>query len=274
MPGSFGKLGRRGKDACGIRGNLKVCAASKSRFDLFCLYSFSDAALAFAQRSQINVASSTLQVWHKRLATQQGAQAFAMQYARVQLQFRVLFTWRVQLRAHLKLFRQAKIAHKYFVMRRAWRVWVDRAEARGREMRLREWNKGRVGKLFSSTSRQLTFFGAPCGLRLVLVLQVGRKRHLGYAAIDLQSRKFAGVLMRYGAPRILYLGHLFLIYSAFTAHIEGCSQSMDKSRHRGEAPRIRGGAAEEQGYCSVSRPIMARTTARSLTIFSRVQVCI
>ena len=37
MPGSFGKLGRRGKDACGIREHSKVCAASKSRFDLFCI---------------------------------------------------------------------------------------------------------------------------------------------------------------------------------------------------------------------------------------------
>jgi hypothetical protein len=96
----------------------------------------------------------------------------------------------------LKLFRQAKIVHKYFVMRRAWRVWVDRAEARGREMRLRQWNKGRVGMFFSSTSGQLTFFGASCGLRVIFVLQVGRKRHLGYAVIDLQSRKFAGALMR------------------------------------------------------------------------------
>jgi hypothetical protein len=36
-PDYFGKLGRRGKDACGIRENLKVCPASKSRFNYFCL---------------------------------------------------------------------------------------------------------------------------------------------------------------------------------------------------------------------------------------------
>ena len=197
-PDYFGQLGRHGKDACDIRENLKVCVASKSRFNYFFLTNgtFLDAALAFAQRSQINLASSALQLWHKRLATQQGTQAFAIQYARVQLQFRVLFKRRVQLRAHLKLFRQAKIAHKCFVMRQAWRLWVDSAEAHGRETRLREWNKGRVGKLFSSTSEQLTLLGAPCRLRVVLVLQVGRKRHLGYAVIDLQNRKFAGALMR------------------------------------------------------------------------------
>lgn len=42
---------------------------------------------------------------------------------------------------------------------------MDRAEARGRETRLREWNKERVGKIFSSTSEQLALFGAPCGLK-------------------------------------------------------------------------------------------------------------
>ncbi|KAI0306384.1 hypothetical protein B0F90DRAFT_1814293 [Multifurca ochricompacta] len=88
-------------------------------------------------------------VWHKRLATQQGAHTFAVQYANAQLQFRLLFKWRVQLRASLKLFRQAKIANKYFVMRRALMIWVDKAEERGRQKRLREWNKGRAGKLFA-----------------------------------------------------------------------------------------------------------------------------
>ena len=34
---------------------------------------------------------------------------------------------------------------------------MDRAEAHGREVRLREWNKGRVGKLFSSTPEQTDF---------------------------------------------------------------------------------------------------------------------
>ena len=45
---------------------------------------------------------------------------------------------------------------------------MDKAEARSREKRLREWNTGRVGELFSSTSghclclEQLTTFG-PAG---------------------------------------------------------------------------------------------------------------
>lgn len=113
-----------------------------------------DAALSFAQRCQIHVTSSAVQVWHKRLATQQGANAFAVQYAHAQLQFRILYRWRVQLRAHLKRFRQAKIADKFFVMRQAWRIWVDKAEERGRQKRMREWNKGRAKRVFAGTLEQ------------------------------------------------------------------------------------------------------------------------
>ena len=110
------------------------------------------AALSFAQRCQIHVTSSALQVWHKRLATQQGANAFALQYANAQLQFRFLYRWRVQLRVHLKRFRQARIADKFFVVRRAWRIWVDKVEVRGREKRLRECNKEKARKLIAGTS--------------------------------------------------------------------------------------------------------------------------
>ncbi|KAI9446235.1 hypothetical protein H4582DRAFT_2069571 [Lactarius indigo] len=81
-----------------------------------------------------------------RFATKQGAHAFAVQYANAQLQYRVLFNWRVQLRAHVKHFRQAKILEKYFVVRRAWKMWMERAVERGREKRLKEWDKGRAGK--------------------------------------------------------------------------------------------------------------------------------
>jgi protein SFI1 len=75
-----------------------------------------------------------------------------VQYANAQLQYRVLFNWRVQLRAHVKHFRQAKIADKFYVKKRAWRTWMVRAEERGRDNRLKERDKGRAGKLFAGMS--------------------------------------------------------------------------------------------------------------------------
>jgi protein SFI1 len=58
------------------------------------------------------------------------------------------------LRVHLKRFRQARIADKFFIVRRAWRIWVNKAEERSRERRLREWNKEKSRKLFASTSEK------------------------------------------------------------------------------------------------------------------------
>lgn len=68
------------------------------------------------------------------------------------------------MRVHLKRFRQARIADKFFVVRRAWRIWVDKAEERGRKKRLREWNKEKARKLTASTSEQC-LLGILFGLR-------------------------------------------------------------------------------------------------------------
>ncbi|KAI0273395.1 hypothetical protein BC834DRAFT_921486 [Gloeopeniophorella convolvens] len=106
-------------------------------------------AVSFAQRTQSHSAAAAVRAWQKRLAKQQGAQTFAVQYANAQLQYRCLFRWRVRLRTELKLFRQAKVAEKYFVVRRMWRVWKNKAEERTRERRLREWERVRAAKVFA-----------------------------------------------------------------------------------------------------------------------------
>ena len=167
MPTYFGRPGRHGKGAYGIRESWKVWF--QKSWPLYALpYSQIperlDAALSFAQRCHIHVTSAALQLWHKRLATQQGANAFALQYANAQIQFRILYRWRVKLRVHLKRFRHARIADKFFVVRRAWRIWVDKAVERGREKRLREWNKEKARKLTASTSEQC-LVGILSGLR-------------------------------------------------------------------------------------------------------------
>ena len=226
------------------------------------------AALAFAQRSQTHVTSSAIEVWHKRLATQQGAQAFAVQYANVQLQFRLLFKWRVRLRAHLKLFRQAKIADKFFVMRRAWRIWVDKAEKRAKEKRLREWNAGRAGKIFAGTSR-LQLGGSPSGLKALGPVgwkeKALRLRRLRLAEQQIQSR-----VDTVGLSLHSVIGFSFSLLF-LTARTEGRPQPLDKSRHRGEAPRTGSRAAKGQGNRSVSSS--RRVTVCGLTV-SYMQICV
>ena len=155
----------------------------------------------------------------------------------------------MRLRAHLKLFRQAKIADKFFVMRRAWRIWIDKAEKRAKEKRLREWNAGRAGKIFAGTSR-LQLGGSPSGLKALGPVgwkeKALRLRRLRLAEQQIQSR-----VDTVGLSLHSVIGFSFSLLF-LTARTEGRPQPLDKSRHRGEAPRTRSRAAKGQGNRSVS----------------------
>lgn len=242
-----------------LRHKKELEGLAASPFMIFCTLSYSqypkclDAALSFAQRCQSHVTSSALQVWHKRLAMQQGANAFAVQYANSQLQFRILYRWRVQLRVHLKRFRQAKIADKFFVVRRAWRMWVDKAEERGREKRSREWNKEKARKLFAGTSEQC-LLGTLWGLR-AFGPAGWKEKALRLRRHRLAEQEIRARIDEVGTQKTLavdFLSHRSVFVLA--ARIEGCSRPLDKSRHRGETARTRSSATEKQGDCSVSRP--------------------
>lgn len=62
----------------------------------------------------------------------------------------MLFQWRVKLRERIKMAKQAKVAEKYFVMKRAWKLLKAKTEERRRERKVREWEKARVKKVFGS----------------------------------------------------------------------------------------------------------------------------
>ena len=156
-----------------------------------------------------------------------------MQYANAQLQYRVLFKWRVQLRAHVKHFRQAKIVDKFFLTKRAWGTWIAKAEERGRERRLKERDTVRAGKLFTG------MWEVMLSARLVEILwSVGwkekalRQRRHRLAEQQIQNRaNMVGLSWEFDfEPLVLISLHYF------TARTEGCSQPLDQSRHRCKAP--------------------------------------
>ncbi|TFY83893.1 hypothetical protein EWM64_g113 [Hericium alpestre] len=111
-------------------------------------------ALTFSMRSGSYLASSTMKLWRQRYANQQNAEAFAVQYHSAQLQFQTMLAWRLALRAKLKLVRQGRVAEKFFAVRRAWRLWVQRAEEQKREKKLKELEVRRTKKLFRSWLQQ------------------------------------------------------------------------------------------------------------------------
>ncbi|KAI0029377.1 Sfi1 spindle body protein-domain-containing protein [Vararia minispora EC-137] len=105
-------------------------------------------ALEFASRSRSHVSITALQKWRSRIAATRATLSFASQYHTAQLQYKMLYIWRLQLRAKLKLARQARIVSKYFVARRAWVVWRRAMEERTRERRLEEYLERKKGKIF------------------------------------------------------------------------------------------------------------------------------
>ncbi|KAI0693271.1 hypothetical protein BC835DRAFT_1354288 [Cytidiella melzeri] len=95
-----------------------------------------DRALSFSLRSSSTLATGSLQRWHQVYTTHQNAQAFAVHYHSVQLQFKMVLVWRLQLRAKLKLVKQAKLVEKYFTMRNAWRRWQEHLAEKRREQKV------------------------------------------------------------------------------------------------------------------------------------------
>lgn len=68
------------------------------------------------------------------------------------MQFRTLFQWRVKLREKLKMMKQARMAEKFFVQKKAWKVMKAKLEERRRERKVSEWEKERAKKVFARKS--------------------------------------------------------------------------------------------------------------------------
>ncbi|KZT26251.1 hypothetical protein NEOLEDRAFT_1155765 [Neolentinus lepideus HHB14362 ss-1] len=94
-------------------------------------------AISFSTRPDSSLAISGLRTWYQVYRTHKNAQAFAVQYHSAQLTFKMLHIWRIQLRVRLKMIKQAKIAEKFFLMRRAWRHWHDTLEEQRRQKKLK-----------------------------------------------------------------------------------------------------------------------------------------
>ncbi|TFY63971.1 hypothetical protein EVJ58_g2926 [Rhodofomes roseus] len=87
-----------------------------------------DLAMAFHTRSSSTVTTAALQKWRGVYSTHRNATTFAVHYHSAQLQYKALLTWRLQLRAKLKMIKQARIAQKFFLQRRYFKLWLSRVK--------------------------------------------------------------------------------------------------------------------------------------------------
>jgi protein SFI1 len=77
-----------------------------------------------------------------------------MHYHSAQLRFKILSIWRLQLRSKLKMAKQARIAEKFFIARRAWKTWTDKFEHIRRQKKLQVLERRKMRKYFIGKFRQ------------------------------------------------------------------------------------------------------------------------
>ncbi|KAG1907465.1 uncharacterized protein F5891DRAFT_1181741 [Suillus fuscotomentosus] len=77
-----------------------------------------DYALAFSMHSDSYTVSSALRTWHQVYTIYQNCRAFAVQCNLACVQYDALLKWRIQLRAKMKLLRQAQFVENFILQRR------------------------------------------------------------------------------------------------------------------------------------------------------------
>ncbi|KZT68998.1 hypothetical protein DAEQUDRAFT_765781 [Daedalea quercina L-15889] len=98
-----------------------------------------DLAMAFYSRGSSTVVSAALRKWRGTYSTHQNAANFAVHYHSAQLQYKTLLGWRLQLRAKLKMIKQARIAHKFFLQRTYFKLWLTNVKQQRLQRKRKEF---------------------------------------------------------------------------------------------------------------------------------------
>jgi protein SFI1 len=107
-------------------------------------------AISFALRPGSALAASTFKAWKRANKTHQDSLQIAAQYHTVQIQHKAMLTWRIQLRRHTKLAKQARTAEKHLILRSAWVKWRHVIEERARQGKLQAFQRQKTRKIFDS----------------------------------------------------------------------------------------------------------------------------
>ncbi|KAG8893246.1 hypothetical protein FRB99_002115 [Tulasnella sp. 403] len=103
----------------------------------------------YETRSRGDLLARSVQVWRYRCSVLARAAAVADEQHALQLKTRMLLDWRVQLAANLRRSKHARIARKWFTMRRAWKQWQFALEKKRREKKLAEYENRIVARAFN-----------------------------------------------------------------------------------------------------------------------------
>ncbi|KAI1795981.1 hypothetical protein LXA43DRAFT_697884 [Ganoderma leucocontextum] len=159
-------------------------------------------AQLFRTRSTSLQGASVLKRWREVYQSHQNAQSFAVHYDRERLQYQMMLTWRLQLRAHLRKAKQAKVARKYFVLRRCFHVWTAKVEEKRREKKLREFQMRKAKKVLEEwhtkarQQRLLKLAEQEIRTRVALRIVTNALRHWTTRVADLKFRELETIQHR------------------------------------------------------------------------------
>ncbi|KAI0374779.1 hypothetical protein BV20DRAFT_1010391 [Pilatotrama ljubarskyi] len=105
-------------------------------------------AQLFETRSSSVLAASAFKKWRVAYSSHQNALTFAVHYHKAQLQYKMLLAWRLQLRAKLRMVKQAKVAQKRLLLRRYFHAWKAKLAEKQRERKLKEFERRVVKQYF------------------------------------------------------------------------------------------------------------------------------
>lgn len=103
-----------------------------------------DYALAFSMRSDSYGVSSALRTWYQVYTIYQNRRAFAVQRDLARVQYDALLKWRIQLRAKMKLLKQARFVENFILQRKILKAWKVKFEERQRLKKLEDLEIHRI----------------------------------------------------------------------------------------------------------------------------------
>lgn len=144
-----------------------VVSKSRSCLEVRCVFTVngqtlitvSERAISYSKRASNLLMASAFEAWRRRRSLHQHHFLLVKQHYAANLLSRMLFIWRLRLRAQLKWARKANMARRYFVERGAWDKWRLVLEKKRRTRKVQDLEREKITKIFLSKNPAPTACG-------------------------------------------------------------------------------------------------------------------
>jgi protein SFI1 len=119
--------------------------------------SYEQKVATFRRKVDKRLAFHCLKVWIQRLAHQSRLERRSQRAYETALKAKMVFAWRLRMRAHAKAMKQAKLARQLFLERMVWDRWRHLMEERNREKNIKAFQNRKLQgilKLWSNKAKR------------------------------------------------------------------------------------------------------------------------